>query len=131
MSWGWECGDQVNSINPVFETIYTEHYRGRTSTGVSSTFTQNVSMVRTANGRWTVTFNTPHPDGANYTPHVVAEEQSNLRDTPDITIVQGSQTANGFSVQITTGDNSGTADVYVNTPWSFGVTSPIQVITEV
>lgn len=88
--------------------------------------------MRTAVGRWTVTMPTAHPDGVNFHPTVIAEEQGVNRDTPDITIVQGTQNnSTTFDIQITTGDNGGAADTYVDAPWSVGITRPITVLTSV
>ena len=57
-----------------------------------------------------------------------AEEQQENRDTPDITIVQGSKTATSFMVQITTGDNGGVADVHIDTPFTLAIDAPVSVL---
>lgn len=108
--------------------VYVEEYAGRSSNGTTQLFARNATMTRTAAGRWTVVLSPAHPDGVNYAPKVVAEEQSNTRDTPDITVVQGSISATGFQIQITTGDNGGVADTYVDTPWTWSVNSPVTLI---
>lgn len=114
------------------EWILHERYRGRSATGTTVQHAVNSTMTRTAVGRWQVRFTGgTHPNGESYTPSVTAEEQSANRDTPDITIVQGTQNASGFDIQITTGDNGGAADGYVDTPWSWGVESPLSVVTDV
>ena len=108
-------------------TIYSEFYYGRSSNGTTQSSSRNATINRTNSGRWDVVLASPHPDGVQYHISLTTEEQAGLRDTPDITIVQDSQTANGFSIQITTGDNGGTADSYVDAPWSFAVTAPVSV----
>ena len=113
------------------QQIFHENYAGRSANGTTTSFVRNSTMTRTAVGRWQVRFTGAHPQGANYTPNFEAEEESANRDTPDITIVQGTQNANGFDVQITTGDNGATADDYVDTPWSWDVESPVTVVTSV
>lgn len=114
-------------------TMYSEEYFGQSTNGTTSPAgnNRNITMTRTAGGRWTVAFATAHPDGVNYHVSLTAEEQSNLRDTPDMTIVQGSKTANGFSIQITTGDNGGTADSYIDTPFTVSIAAPVTVVTGV
>jgi len=114
-------------------TVYSEEYFARTANGTTSPAANNrqMTMTRTALGQWDVVLNPAHPDGVNYHASFTAEEQSANRDTPDITIVQGSQTANGFSLQITTGDNGGAVDSYVDTPFTIGIDAPVQVVTGV
>jgi hypothetical protein len=107
--------------------IYVETYACRSTDGITSSFNRNTSLVRTAVGRWTVTLTPPHPDGTDYVICATTEEQSGNRDTPDVTAVQGTITANGFDLQITTGDNGGTADVYVDSPLMVSVCAPITV----
>ena len=113
-------------------TIYVEEFAGGSSDGQQSgAWVRNATVSRTAGGRWTVTFATPHPDGVNYNPSFSWEESGTARDNPKIGIVQGTKTANGFNVMITVDDNGGTADPYSDQPWSFGVTAPITVLIPV
>lgn len=122
----------ASSLNITTQIILVEQYRGRSSNGTTVQHVVSATMTRTAVGRWQVRFTGgTHPNGESYTVETQAEEQSNLRDTPDITVVQGTQNASGFDIQITTGDNGGAADVYVDTPWSWGVESPVTVVTGV
>lgn len=110
-------------------TIYVEEFAGGSSNGQQSgAWTRNATVARTAGGRWTVTFASPHPDGVDYNPSFSWEESGTARRNPKIGIVQGSKTANGFNVMITVDDNGGTADVYSDQPWSFGVTAPRVVL---
>lgn len=135
ISIGWGNTIPINhptqTLTTTTATIFPEKFMGRSSTGTNVAFVRNATMTRTAVGQWQVRFNTAHADGANYTIETQAEEQSGNRDTPDITTVQGTQNANGFDIQITTWDNGGTADTYVDTPWSWGVEERIDVITSV
>lgn len=119
-------------ITPELETttrtIYSEEYFAA-SNGSTMIGSRNVTMTRTGVGRWDVTITPAHPHGVNYHVSFEAEEQSANRDAPDITIVQGSKTASSFSIQITTGDNGGTADVYIDTPFTLAIDAPVDVIT--
>jgi len=128
---------QINvDLSSIALNVTTETIRAPAECGTNNGTTQawsrgGMTMTRTAAGQWSVTFASAHPDGTDYHPSITAEEQSNLRDTPDITIVQDSKTANGFSYQITTGDNGGTADSYVDTPHTLSVGFPLDVVTAV
>jgi hypothetical protein len=122
------CDVVDDCISAATVTIYHENYFGYSTNGTTQATARNMTMTRTSTGQWNVVFATAHPDGARYHPSVTAEEQSNIRDTPLITVVQGSQTANGFRLQIVTGDNGGSADGYVDTPFSVGVCAPISVL---
>lgn len=112
------------------KTVYVEMYAGRSADGATELFGREATITRTAVGRWQVRFTTPHPDGDQYHPSLISEEESNLRDSPDIMVVQGTQNANGFDIQMTTGDNGGAADAYVDAPWSFGVDAPCEVVAD-
>lgn len=112
------------------QEIYHEFAAGGSTNGLQAgSWGRNATLTRTGAGRWTVALTTPHPDGNEYNISATTEEQSNLRDTPDITVVQGSKTANGFQFQITTGDNGGGADTLVDSSFSFGVAYPLTVLT--
>ena len=119
------------SLSVSTKDVYVEEYFARSEDGQTQSGNRNATITRTALGRWDVVLATAHPDGVNYHPSLTTEEQSANRDMPDISVVQGSVTANGFSIQITTGDNGGTADGYVDTPWSLGIDSPCTVVTGV
>lgn len=121
-------------IKPELETtsrtVWSEEYFASTD-GTVQTADRQVTMTRTGGGQWTVTLNPPHPSGTDYHVSFVAEEQSVVRDTPDVTIVQGTKTTSGFEFQITTGDNGGNSDTYVDTPVSIGIDAPVEIITAV
>lgn len=128
--------NQINNLstptlNVTRETIYAEYYSGESSTGTNVLGTRNSTMTRTNVGRWQVRFNTPHPEGSFYTPEFSWQESGTLRDNPKIGIVQGTKNANGFDVMITYDDNGGTADIYTDHPWTYGVESPLEVITDI
>lgn len=125
------AGELRAIVGATTQTIYQDAYFGRSANGTTSSSTRGLTLTRTAVGRWTVVFTTAHPDGAEYNPSFTAEEQAANRDTPYITVVQGTQNAGGFQLQIVTGDNGATADAYVDTPFSLSVSSPITVVTGV
>lgn len=72
-------------------------------------------------GRYQVNFGSAHPNGANYAVVFGGEEDAANRDSRDIHLIEGSRTATGFQVMITTGDNGGGADTYVNEDFSYSV----------
>lgn len=131
---GQETGLQRQSLDLdtgidslTIDTLNVEYYRGRSANGTTVDFVENATMTRTAAGQWQIRFAGNHPYGDEYTVTTQAEEQGNLRDTPDITTVQGTQNNAGFDIQITTGDNGGTADGFVDTPWSWSVERGIEI----
>lgn len=124
---GVESDGDLVEIAPV--QVYVETFAGGSDDGTTQGWTRNSTVVRTVAGRWTVTFATPHPDGTDYHVTATAEESAADRDTPDITMVQGSKSSTGFQIQITTGDNGPGADVLVDSPWTFGVCAPVAVPT--
>lgn len=121
------CGFATQITN-TSRVIYSEEYFVYTN-GTATTGSRNITATRTGAGSWTITLSPAHPDGTNYHISTTTEEEGNLRDTPDITVVQGTKTATGFNIQITTGDNGGTADVLVDAPFTIGIDAPVTVIT--
>jgi hypothetical protein len=111
--------------------IYSEEYFAKTLNGTTQSSSRNMTITRTAVGRWTVSLAIAHPEGINYHPSVQVEEQSANRDGIFAHIVQGSLTATGFNLELYTGDNGGTEDVYVDTPFTIGIDSPVTVIANV
>jgi len=89
------------------KTIYSEEYYASSDDGLTQTSARQLTIGRGDVGQW---------------------KQSALRDTPDITIVQGTKSASGFGFQITTGDNGGTEDVYIDTPFTIGIDAPVVVV---
>ena len=110
--------------------LYAEEYFASSANGTTQGSTRNATMTRTGVGLWNVALSPAHPDGVDYHVSLTAEEQSANRDTPDITIVQGTKTASGFSLQITTGDNGGAADVYIDTPFTLSIDAPLDVLID-
>lgn len=92
---------------------------------------RNCTVQETANGRYTVTFATAHPDGDAYEVVTGVSEDGTLRDVPKISLVEGSRTANSFQVQITLDDNGGAADTYSSHEWSFSVYYEADTITAI
>ena len=119
-------------ITPTLETtsatVYSEEYYASSINGTTQAGGRAVSMTRTGVGQWDVVLGTAHPDDLEYHVSFTAEEQGVNRDTPDITIVQGSKTATSFMVQITTGDNGGVADVHIDTPFTLAIDAPVNVL---
>lgn len=89
---------------------------------------EGITVARLGVGRWEVIFPFPHPDGAEYHVSLTAEEQINLRDTPDILVRQGFKTQNGFEYFIVTGDNGGSADTFVDTPHTVSINVPMEML---
>lgn len=109
--------------------VYVEKFAGGSTNGAAGgAWGRNATVTRTGTGQWTVVFASAHPDGVNYHVSFSSEEPANTRDQPKVTIDQGSKTANGFTFAITQDDNGGTADTYVDQPWTFGVTCPETVL---
>ena len=123
----------VAPVTSTTSTIYSEQYFGITSDGLTSNAANNrlMNMTRTEVGKWDIVINPPHPNGVNYHPSITAEEEDANKDVPDITVIQGSQTANGFSINITTGDNGAASDTLVDAPFTVGISAPVTVITGV
>jgi hypothetical protein len=123
-----------NAPGPTLD-VTTEQIRGEVCAGAADDaavdWVRGATMTRLAVGLWRITFGSPHPDGDEYNPVLTSEEESNFRDTPDITVVEGTLSATGFDYQITTGDNGAGADVYVDTPHSWSVFKPVDVITSI
>lgn len=119
-------------VTVVTDRIFHEKYFLRSANATTVTASRNASAVRTGVGQWTITLSSAHSNGVNFHPSFTAEEQGANRDTPDITIVQGTQNnSTTFDIQITTGDNGGVEDVFVDTPWSMGISDAITVVTAV
>lgn len=94
-------------------------------------FNINSSVTRTGTGRYSVTFTAAHPNGANYDVVFGTEESGTVRDTNDVSLVEGTRTATGFDVYVSTGDNGATADVLRDAGWSFQVSDTKEVITNI
>ena len=90
---------------------------------------RNSTITKLATGRYQVTFLSPHPDGTNYEVLFGADEGSN-RDSPHVTMISGTQTANGFQVQVALGDNGGSADTYSSDAFSFQVNYTKKILTD-
>lgn len=102
---------------------------GKQSTG-STIIARNCNIVRTAVGRYTVTFTAPHPDGAAYEV-LFGQDEDAARDIPKAAVVDGTQAATGFNMTLTVDDNGGAADTYNDEPFSFAVLYLGDEITDV
>ena len=117
-----------NSIDFPVLTIYEETFAAGTDDGLTQSWARNARMGRNSAGFWTVQFAFPHPDGTDYAIAFSVEEQFANRDSILLQVVQGSKTANGFDLFLGTGDNGGTADLLVDTPFTISVDAPIEVL---
>lgn len=116
---------------PVTRVIYSEEYFAKTVNGTTQSSNRNLTITRTAQGRWTVVLSTPHPEGINYHPSITVEEQLANRDSVDVHVIQGTQTATGFDIMLSTGDNGGAADTLVDTPFTISIDSPVTVLENI
>jgi len=127
-----DCCDRSSEsqvLDLEFKTIYQEEFAGGANGKLGSNiWTRNSTVVQTAEGQFTVTFDTPHPDGVFY--HISYEGiEDNLRDNPKVTTIEGTKSANGFQVMITVDDNGAGADIYEDNGWSFSVAAPCEVLS--
>lgn len=126
--------DSSVSVRPQLTTtsasVYGEVYAGRTN-NTTPLFSRNSTTTRTNVGRWEVRFDPSHPDGSDYVPVITAYEDSANRDVPKISVVEGSQNADGFDVQITLDDNGQNADFYADRFFAWSVSAPVSVIATV
>ena len=90
----------------------------------------NSTITRTAIGQYTVTFGQAHPDGSDYAV-TFGQDEAAARDVPKVSIVDGTRTANGFDVIVTTDDNGAGADIYTDDIWSFHVSIDQTVVTDI
>ena len=118
------------TLNITTEDIIVGHASAFQSTGTTN-IARNSTVTNTAVGQYTVSFITPHPDGADYEVLFGQDEDGADRDVVKLSVVEGSRTANGFDVQVTVDDNGAGADIYADEPWSFEVLREITVITNV
>ena len=125
------CCPKTTELNTTTSVIRSEEYFASTADGATQSATRQLTITRSAVGQWSAVLSPAHVDGVDYHVSFTGEEQSANRDAPDFTIVQGSKTATGFDFQITTGDNGGTADVYIDTPFTIGIDAPVTVLTAV
>ncbi|PKG50663.1 collagen-like protein, partial [Olleya sp. 1-3] len=132
---GTDGADGVDGESPtitlVKETIGIVFAAAHTQANGTNSFNINSSVTRTATGRYTVAFTTPHPNGANYDIALGVQEDDVNRDSRLASVVTGTQTANGFQVMIATGDNGTTADILVDEVWYFNTSATKEVITDV
>jgi hypothetical protein len=94
-----------------------EYVGGVDNTG-SQSFAENMTITQLSNtGRWRINLDPPHPDGADYSPSVILEEQAATRRAMVFEIEQGTVTTNGFLLTVTNA-NSATRVV---TPWRMAI----------
>jgi hypothetical protein len=121
------------TLNVTKQTIGYSFAAAQTAANGTNNYNTNCTVTKIAGttGRYSVAFTSPHPNGASYPITLGIQEDLTNRDGRIAQVVTGTQTANGFDVYIGTGDNGGTADVYVEEVWYFNVTAEIEVVTDV
>ena len=98
---------------------------------VSTTIqSRNCTITRTSLGLYTITFDSPHPDGTAYEV-LFGPEEDGERDIPKPAVVKGSRLATGFRMTLTIDDNGSAADELNDEPFSFEVLQSVWVITGV
>ena len=117
--------------NMVSRVVYTETYGGGSTDGLElGRWERNLTLDRISAGLWQVAFNTPHPDGVEYSVSVSAAELFSQRDNPKAVIVAGTKTANGFRIMFTVDDNGGAADILTDVNgFSLSVNGPTTILT--
>jgi hypothetical protein len=94
------------------------HATGSVNAFGTPNYIQGASVAWIGTGRYQVSFNTPHANGANY-PILFSMEQNTGED--DYVPTYNNVTANGFDVEIGEQDNGGTAGVPQDAGFSFYV----------
>lgn len=104
------------------ERVLTAHAKGFVG-GSNPAFGNkfNATVTKPSTGRYTVTFGTPHPAGDSYPITLTLVSSADARDGVHAEVEKDSVTALGFSLWAGTGDNGATADVLVDTTFSFHV----------
>ena len=119
------CKEMVVTTNDV-GVLFAYGQQNLNTTG--DTF--NSSIARTAVGQYSVTFGQAHPNGTDYAITFGQEEEA-ARDVAKVSVVEGTRTANGFDLIVTVDDNGGSADIYVDEPFSFKIAIDQTVVTEI
>ena len=83
------------------------------------------------NREYVITFNQPHPQGANYVPHVHGISNEPNGDEVKVNVVENSITANGFRVITTLDDNGQSSDQQVFLNFTFEVFVEKQVVENI
>lgn len=111
------------------ETLIVGFASGYQTTNTTN-IARNATITRNGTGVYTVTFASPHPNGANYEILFGGHEDTN-RDATKVWAREGSLTPTGFVLEVTVDDNGATADTRVDEPFSFEVLYEKEVITGV
>jgi len=104
------AGSVINSPLDIY------HAAGNVQANGLANYILGGNVIRTAVGRYTVTFANPHPNGAEY-PIILTQEQNAGAD--DYTMNYLNATANGFDIQVGEQDNGGDPGVFIDTGFSF------------
>jgi hypothetical protein len=103
---------------PISSPTDVYHATGNVADDGDANYILGATVERTAEGRYTVTFDTAHTNGADY-PVLFSMQQNIGQD--DYVPAYTNVTAMGFDVEITEQDNGGTAGVYQDAGFSFYV----------
>jgi len=75
------------TLNTTSAVIYEETYAGGSNVINGALWSRNSTVTRTAVGRWTVAFNTPHLDGIDYHVSFSTHESGTFRDVQTFRIL--------------------------------------------
>lgn len=90
----------------------------------------NASATRISTGRYQITFTNPKPI-PNYTVTFGNIDNFITRDGKHISVINGTQNANGFQVMTMTGDNGGAADILIDSQFNFQVACKVTRLVDV
>lgn len=90
----------------------------------------NATASRISTGRYQITFQNAKPI-ANYVVTFGNIDNFSTRDGKHISVINGTQNANGFQVMTMTGDNGTAADILIDSQFNFTVTCEMEVVKSI
>ena len=130
---GGSTGGSINTGGSQTLDVTTEEigmvYAYGSQDFTTTTSSHNMSIVRTAVGRYTVTLTPPHPNN-EYTVVMSTEDDVN-RDGPLTHIVEGSMNSAGFDLYVALHDNGQNANPFFDFPLHVAVFHTINTVTDV
>lgn len=122
--------EQINvNLVTTTETVGVDYAMGSVNANGTSAYAFNASTSLLAGNVYQITFDAAHPDGADYSIRLAAQSNEPANDQRKIQWLN--KTANGFQVKLSVDDNGGAADPEVQSPFDWGVTRELAVITGV
>lgn len=121
------CIDGGNCVSLTSTVRQVSFAGGTIAANGANTYVFNSTVVRTAVGRYTVTFNFPHPNGVDYFLSLTASSDDPNRDQRKIGWLN--KTASSFDVITTVDDNGGAADGFADIPFDYSVFEEISILT--